>query len=345
MKSACVFLPNWVGDAVMATPTLRALREHLGPQSRLVGIMKPRIEDVLRGTPWIDEVWLYDRESDDPHLRPGRLVKKLRRARFDLCLLMTNDFFSAFLAWAGRAGMRVGYARYRRGALLSRRLRAPRQAGKWIPVSALDYYLRLAYALGCPEQPPKLELATTGEDERRADRAWRALNLHPGKVVCMNSSGAYGAAKLWPDNSFAELARLTAEMLGYQVLFLCGPSESERAARIAHSANHPDVVSLAGLELSLGLSKACVRRGRLLVTTDSGPRHFAAAFGVPVIALFGPTHIAWSDTHYPAEIRLQIPVDCGPCQERECPRGDHKCMQSLTVDHVYRAVREALRAG
>jgi heptosyltransferase-2 len=80
----------------------------------------------------------------------------------------------------------------------------------------------------------------------------------------------------------------------------------------------------------------------LLVTTDSGPRHFAAAFDVPVVSLFGPTHVRWSYTHYDKEFHLQIPVDCGPCQRRTCPLGHHKCMRDLSVEQVYQAVRQAL---
>ena len=130
--------------------------------------------------------------------------------------------------------------------------------------------------------------------------------------------------------------------LGYNVLILCGPGERELAAQIARMAGRSGVVSLADQHLSIGLSKACVRRSQLLVTTDSGPRHFAAAFNVPVIALFGPTHIGWSDTHYSKEVHLQIPVDCGPCQQRVCPLGHHKCMTDLGVDRVYGAVSATL---
>jgi heptosyltransferase-2 len=103
-------------------------------------------------------------------------------------------------------------------------------------------------------------------------------------------------------------------------------------------AGNPKVVSLAEQKLSLGLSKALVRHSRLLVTTDSGPRHFAAAFERPLITLFGPTHLAWGDIHYDKELCIQLPVDCGPCQQRVCPFQHHRCMRDLKVDEVYRAV-------
>jgi heptosyltransferase-2 len=96
------------------------------------------------------------------------------------------------------------------------------------------------------------------------------------------------------------------------------------------------VYTLADQPLSLGLAKACVRRANLLVTTDSGPRHFAAAFDRPVVTLFGPTHIAWTETYHPRAVHLQKPVDCGPCQRRVCPL-DHRCMKLLTPAEVFAA--------
>jgi heptosyltransferase-2 len=340
---ACVFLPNWVGDLTMATPTLRALRRRLGGEARIVGIMKPYLSDVLAGTSWLNEVWFYDRQGRRPALRPAALARKLRAARFDVCLLLTNDFLSAFLAWVGGAARRVGYVRYRRGPLLNLKLHPRRAGGRIVPSSTLDYYLELAYALGCPEEMPRMEVVATPDDERRADAAWERLGLRPGpEVVVLNSSGAYGGAKLWPEEYFVELARRIAEGPRLDVLILCGPAERERALRIVRRADHPRVRSLAGEDLSLGLSKAVLKRSRLLVSTDSGPRHFAAAFGRPVVTLFGPTHQAWSDTRAPGDSALQVPVECGPCQERECPLGHHRCMRELSVDMVWAEVRRRL---
>jgi heptosyltransferase-2 len=101
------------------------------------------------------------------------------------------------------------------------------------------------------------------------------------------------------------------------------------------------VVSLADAPPSIGLTKAVVRRSSLLVTTDSGPRHFAAAFGVPVVTLFGPTHIGWTETYFPRAIHLQKVVPCGPCQLRVCPL-DHRCMKSLTPGEVTAAAERLL---
>ena len=121
------------------------------------------------------------------------------------------------------------------------------------------------------------------------------------------------------------------------MLVVCGPSEREPAKEIVRLADHPDVMSLAEETLRVGLTKASVKRSALLITTDSGPRHFAGAFGVPVVSLFGPTHIAWTRTYHPKALHLQQPVPCGPCQKPVCPLGHHRCMNELTPEAVFRA--------
>src|SRR5262249_33085351 len=147
---------------------------------------------------------------------------------------------------------------------------------------------------------------------------------------------AFGSAKHWDTEYFAVLARDLVDRRGSGVLVLCGPAERELARRIVALARRPGVCSLADRPLSLGLTKACVRWADLLITTDSGPRHFAAAFGRPVVTLFGPTHIAWTETYYPRALHLQKRVPCGPCQLRVCPL-DHRCMTELTPAEVFAA--------
>jgi heptosyltransferase-2 len=339
----CVFLPNWIGDAVMAGPALRALRRHYGPDATLVGVMRPYVADVLAGTGWLDETLYYAPRSRDAELGSWTLLRRLRARRLDTAVLLSNSLRTAMLAFAAGARNRIGYVRYGRGPLLTRRLAPPREAGALVPCPMVDYYLQLAYAAGCPTESPRLELATSAADERAADIVWARLGLGPpGETVILNSSGAFGAAKLWPVEHFAQLARRAAEELERRVLVLCGPSEREIASRIAHLARHPRVACLAEEPLSIGLSKACVRRGRVLVTTDSGPRHFAVAFGVPTIGLYGPTPPIWGRNSTAQAVDLQVDLDCLGCHERACPLGHHRCMRDLSVERVFQAVRDEL---
>jgi heptosyltransferase-2 len=332
----CVFLPNWIGDLVMATPALRALRSRY-PSAHVTGIQRPYLTDVLAGTSWLDEFWHYHPKSKDKTVGAQSLLAKMRGEHFDIALLMTNSFRPAALSFLAHIPSRVGFVRYGRGLLLTHKLYAPRRGWKYLPTPAIDSYLQLTGALGCSTSDHRLELATCPNDELAADAVWRRLGLPEGdRVVVLNSGGAYGAAKHWPAEYFGELAARITRELGYSVLVNCGPAEREIARKIVGTANDSRVVSLAEeAELPIGLSKAVVRRSRLLVSTDSGPRFFAPAFGVPVVSLFGPTHIDWSRTDDPLETCLAEDVPCGPCMQRSCPLGTHACMRNLSVSRVF----------
>ena len=324
----------------MATAALRSIRERFH-DAEIVAVQRPYVAEVLSGLNLTDRSLLHDPRGTDLKRRGGRFVQTLRQERFDLVLLFPNSFRSAWLAWRSGARRRVGFDRDGRGILLTGRLRPK---SKSIPNPVIDEYLRLAEHLGGANLSRRMELATTDDDEQRLDRFWagRDARLPIDGVVCLNPGGAFGSAKHWPMSLFAALARRIADEMGKTVLVLCGPAEKAEAQQIVQEADRPNVVSLADVPLSVGLTKAAIRRADLLVTTDSGPRHFAPPFGVPVVTLFGPTHIAWSETFYDKAVHLQLKMECGPCQQRVCPVGHHRCMRDLGSDRVFAAVNSLL---
>jgi heptosyltransferase-2 len=340
-----VFLPNWIGDAVMATPALRALRNHFRG-ARFVGVLKHYVAGVLEGGDWFDELLL----ANSPSWSQGALATawKLRRRSIELAVLFPNSFRSALIAWLGNCRRRVGYVRYGRAPLLTEGLPPARDADGGLRISPIvDAYNNLAEHVGCPRASYDLELFTTPANEADADLVWQRAGLaaYP-EVVCLNPGAAFGSAKHWPADYFAALARDLVRRRGCGVLVLCGPAESRLARQIAALAGERPVHSLSDLatgapRLSIGLTKACVRRCDLLVTTDSGPRHFAAAFDRPVVTLFGPTHIGWTETYHPRAVHLQKQVPCGPCQKRVCPL-DHRCMKELSPAEVFEAAEGLL---
>jgi heptosyltransferase-2 len=338
-----VFCPNLVGDTVMATPALRALR-NAHPRARLVGVIKPHVAPTLDGNPWLDDLIQFDPKARDRRHRSLAAWLRLRAERAEVAVLLPNSFRSALQAFASGIPRRVGYARGGRGVLLTDRLAFCHDGdGRRVPVPAVESYLALVRHLGCRVDSVRPELFTTPADEAAAAVAFSRLGLGPDRpVVCLNTGGAFGPAKSWPSPYFSQLARRLVTEAGVRVLVVCGPGERAAARDIAAGAGHPDVVSLAGMELGIGLTKACVRRSALLVTTDSGPRHFAAAFRTPVVSLFGPTHIAWTRTYHPHAVHLYQPVPCGPCQQPVCPERHHRCMTELAPDAVFRAAARLL---
>ena len=274
MKRIAVFLPNWIGDVVMATPAVRALRDHF-PAAQLIAVCKPYVADTLAGAPWFAETVLSDKKGPRDS-RCKSVVRKLRADPPTAAVLFPNSLRAAAIARLGGCREIVGFARYGRDFLLTKRLYPTRDAdGRPKPVPVIDDYNRIVQLLGVPAPGYRMELFTTAADETAADEAWLKLKLgrYP-TVIGLNPGGAFGAAKHWPTAHFADLARMFAER-GYGVVALCGPGERDVANEIARQADHPAVVSLAANPLSIGLTKALVRRLNLLVTTDSGPRHLS----------------------------------------------------------------------
>jgi heptosyltransferase-2 len=342
MKAA-VFLPNWLGDLVMATPVLRALRRKFGRDARLVGILRPHLAAVLAGTNWLDEQWFYDPRSRDRTQRAWAVAQRMRIQRFDLAIMLTNSLRPALMSWRAGARERIGYVRYGRGPLLTRRLYHRRVNGRIAPEPTVETYLAIADALGCGYESPRLQLATTDNEEQSADAVFTRLGLRSdGRLILLNSSGAYGAAKLWPSEYFGRLARLIVDKCGHDVLVMCGPDGRAIANEIVKHSGSGRVFSMADQPPDLGTAKACIRRGRLMVSTDSGPRHVAAALGRPVITLYGPMLPLWGENPTQRAIDLALDLDCIGCHKRTCPLGHHRCMRELSVDMVFAAVLRIL---
>jgi len=343
-ETIAVFLPNWIGDAIMATPAIRHLHETF-PRARLVAVSRAYVAPIMHGSPWFSSMVLHDKTGKEG-LRGAGVIRELRKLDIDVAILFPNSFRSAMMAWFGKCDRRIGFARYARGCLLTDPLEPRRNPkGKIAPSPIVDEYNRLASRLTGDTPEYRMELFTEPEDDRAASRVWTGLGLSSRPVIGLNPGGAFGASKHWPTGHFADLANRLIDAHDADILVLCGPKEREIAREIQQKAGRDEVKTLADADLSLGLLKGLIRRMNLLVTTDSGPRHIGAAFGLPVVSLFGPTHIEWTNTYYPREVHLSKKVPCGPCQLRACPLAaprTHQCMNDLMPATVAAAVERLL---
>ena len=342
-----VILPRWVGDAVMATPLLRALRTHFGGRARITGVMRPAVADLLAGTGWVDDVVSYDRHGHDPrcHFRPA--VHRLRRHPPDTALVLPNSLSTASLAFLGGARRRVGHAgRWRRWLLTDVVSDRPDEPLVPPPRAFMD----LAVAIGVPPGPLDVELTVTSEELGRGDALLATLfPRRSGPLVVLNDNSANGTARAWGADKHARLCRLLVDRIPeVRVLVHCGPADRESAREIVSRVDSPAVRGLGDLaELPLGLSKAIYARAAAAVSSDSGPRHIAAGFRVPTVALIGPTDVLLgrSDPERCVEIRRDL--SCSPCGRGECPLVHHDCMATIEAEEVLAAVMGMLerRAG
>ncbi len=346
-----VFAPNWLGDVVMALPAIADVRRH--PRTtRLVVAARPSVAGVLALVPGVDGVVTLEGGTGLSAMRRlGRDVESVRGAGADAAILMPNSLHTALLAHRAGVGERWGYRRDLRRLLLTRAIPPPRG-----PVHQADYYRRLVEALGYPNgaREAVLEAPRDAIADARAllDAAgWSGA----GVLVGVAPGAAYGGAKRWPVEQFARLCGRIATDAGATCVLLGSRADADVACAIAREAGkmadgwpHPPVLDLAGrtdLRQLAGVMAHC----RAFVSNDSGAMHVAAAVGVPVVAMFGPTDdqatsplpgagAAGSAPH----AVLTSPTWCRPCMLRECPL-DHACMTGITVDAVTSAVVERLR--
>jgi heptosyltransferase-2 len=339
-----VVMPNWVGDVVMSTPALRALRDHFR-DAHIALLLRSNLAEIVNGGNWMDELiyWPVGKGKSRPTRRQGflGLAAELRDRRFEIAVLLTNSFRSALLTRLAGIHRRVGYDRDGRGMLLTDRLLASKLNGKYVPISMTHYYNAIAKYLGCRDCSETMELFTTEQEESEADAAIKGARVKADQPIAVINPGAsFGPAKCWFADRFAEVADRLVGELGAYVFVSCGPKEIEIAQQVEDKMREA-VTVLNNPVMKLGPSKALIRRASLLVTNDTGPRHFAKAFGTPVVTIFGPTDPRWSSNECSSERTLMVEVDCGPCMKRSCPL-DHRCMDAISSEMVFEQSRELL---
>jgi len=314
--------PNWLGDVMLSLGALRDLRRNF-PGVRIEVLARPSVAPLYGAVAEVDGV------RDCPSFREG-----VRAARgFGTGLLLTNSFGSALMMALAGVPERWGYARDGRGLLLTRRARVPHELrGE----SEAFYYRALLGRLG-------LEVSAALDLSLACPAEWRARGADllggPGRWVGLNPGAAFGSAKRWPWERYAAVGDALAAGQDARVAILGTAAERATGERIAARMGRPARI-LCG-ETSLADLVGVLANLDLLVTNDSGPMHVAAALGVPLVAIFGPTD--WRETApVGSSARLvREPVDCAPCKLRECPI-DHRCMERVAAERVLGEARALL---
>jgi heptosyltransferase-2 len=307
--------PNWIGDVVLSLGAVRDLRRNF-PAAR--------IEVLAR--PWVAA--LYDAVAEVDAVRPSAGIRadaRSLRGAFDAAVLLPNSFASALPAWHADIPHRWGYATDLRGPLLTRAGRVPDAVGGR---SQVYYYRAMLAAVGLTvSATPDASLSCPPEWGSRGDD----LLGQGGPWIGLNPGAFYGTAKRWIPERYAAVGDTLARRTGSRVAIVGGPAERALGESIAAGMSEPARV-LCG-ETSLADLTGVLSRLRLLVTNDSGPMHLAAALGVPLVAIFGPTDERETGPVGDAHRIVREPVYCSPCKLRECPI-DHRCMTRIGIDRV-----------
>jgi len=329
---------NWVGDAVMSIPALEAIRGRW-PQAEIAILARPWVLELYRDQGFADRLIAFDHRGRHRGVfGRERLAFELRHERFDGAVLLQNAFEAAWIAWRAAIRERIGYARDGRGSLLTRAVPVP-QPGE-APPHETYYYLELLRRAGWLERVAPVEhitLRTTAAAREHAEIILCRAGARAGALrIAIAPGAAYGSAKCWPPERFAALAaRLIADFDADVILFGTA-AERSVAERIAAGMRRRPIW-LVG-ETSIGELPALLAACHLFVGNDSGAMHVAAAAGLPVVGIFGPTDPDGTSPVTPRFTLVRHGVSCSPCFLRRCPV-DHRCMTRIEVDAVYHAAR------
>jgi heptosyltransferase-2 len=324
---------NWVGDAVMSLPALRAIRERF-PNARISVLAKPWVADLYGRESFLDEIILYSGQS------PWRTGRELRAKRFDCAILLQNAFEAAWIAWLAGIPNRIGYKRDGRQLLLTRAVDVPKPGE--IPRHERFYYLELLRRAGLPGAALK-DAWPASEEIRLGSRAVKSgLLSNANRVIGVSPGAAYGTAKRWLPERFAQAACALATARGASIALFGSKTERELCDEVARRLNGCQFVNYAGqttLAQFIDLASGC----ELFLTNDSGAMHIASALGVPTVAIFGATDDTTTGPTGPNSRVVRQAVECSPCLLRECPI-DHRCMTGVSAERVVKEAIELLHS-
>jgi lipopolysaccharide heptosyltransferase II len=308
---------NWLGDAVMTVPAVRAIKAGR-PDAHLTILTPGKLADFWRSVPEIDEILTI---GDGENI--WQVARMLRDRRFEAAVLFPNSPRSGLEAWLAGIPRRVGYARPWRTWCLNQTIPEKKTPG---PLRhQAEHYLWMAERIGADLADAKFGAARTAVPDLQV------LGLCPG--------AEYGPAKRWP--FFAEAAKVLSERHGFRWLILGTAKDQEVAKPIVHALGE-SAIDLTG-KTSLAELMDALRRCRLLLTNDTGTMHLAAYLGIPAVAIFGSTEPALTGPMGEGHVVVRRHVECSPCFLRVCPL-DFRCMQEVTAPEVVAAVERCLAA-
>jgi len=329
---------NWVGDAIMALPALRAVRKRF-PEAEIAIVGRPYVADIYRDQEICNQLIPYDPKG----LHAGfsgreRLAAELRAQKFDVALLLQNAFDAAWLAWRANIPERIGYARDVRSFLLTKAVPLPRHGET--PAHEKFYYLELLRRAGwldSVQDETFIGLSVPEEKRRSADELLCKFGVRQGALrIAIGAGASYGSAKCWPPPRFAEVANRLQSEADADVILFGTAAEATVSTAISGQLRRPPI-NLTG-KTAIADLPALLSQCHLFIGNDSGAMHVAAAVGLPIVAVFGPTD---PNGTAPVTTRCSIVQQkpyCSPCFLRCCPT-DHRCMTAITAGMVAAAAR------
>jgi len=335
-ENILVRMPNWLGDMVMATPILADLRKKY-PKASITAMCRTPLCEILKEDESIDELFCFTKPQNDFLRRElhRSVIGKIAQGKYDLGILLTNSFSSAWWFWQGKVKRRIGFRGNLRSWLLTDGIDLFQEKEHQV-----DTYKRLLTPLGIPPSDTKPQLYITEKEVTEAKELLHQRGFKgKGKLIGINPSAAYGPAKCWPAERFRELAIKLLEKNDVWLLFF-GDSSADLLNKTICRDLSERAINLAGVT-SLRELMCLIKTCDLVLTNDSGPMHIAAAMHVPLIAFFGSTEPQKTGPYGQKEAVINKKVSCSPCFKRVCPI-DFRCMKEISVTEVLQRIEKLL---
>lgn len=327
-KNIVLRLPNWLGDAVMASPVITLIKKRW-PKAKLTLFGTESSLALFKHDPSADEFFILNKRES-----PFHHIYKLRDMKFDCAILLTHSFSSAWLFFRAHIPDRIGFSKDMRKWLLTETIPYPKDSSKEHHIKT---YQRLMNQLGIDEEGVP-ELFISDEEAKWADSFLHERGIADGDLlIAINPSASYGPSKCWIEDYFHQVSERLVHEKKAHLIFIGDSKAYEKNNRICFGMEN--VFNLAG-KTSIRELMALLKRCDLLLTNDSGPMHIACALDVPVVALFGSTSPKATGP-YNKSIYIYKKVECSPCYKRECPI-DFPCMKKIKPNEVYQAIESQL---
>lgn len=323
-----VFLPNWLGDVLFATPTIRAIKES-DPDGFLAVVCPADIKQVFTLNPAIDEIITLSGNWS--------LVRRLRQYRFDRAILLRPSVTRSLIARLAGIPEVIGEERKNKDLFLTKKLPAPDS----FKVHRKDYYLEVARGMGIPvNDSGEPDFFISPDDERKAGGLLSSEGVSAGDKYIVINPGANWERKRWEIKSFSRLSDQLIEHTGRKIVVTGSGKDVRLACQMIAEMKHPPVV-LTG-KTNLKMLGAILKKAELVIANDSGPLHLARALGAKTIALYGPTSPAITGPLGSTPgVEMVKEVGCRrPCYQEQC--ADRKCMEEITVGEVFEVAKTVI---
>jgi len=340
MKKILIARTDRIGDVILSLPAIKAVRKAF-PGDYIAIMVQPRIDDILKGNPDIDEVIVYDKNKKHKGvLKNLGFIKWLKAKKFDMVLNLHSTKRMNLLCFLAGIPVRIGYARGKADFLLTDKIKYTKKLGEKHEV---EYSLDVLRHLGISPEFSLPYIYIQSEDEKKADEILGDLGINKGEKFAILHPGASCRSKMWPLENFAKTGDMLVEDLKIKAMINLAPDQAWLGEKVRAMMKNKPVFFCE--PTTLGELAALFKKASLVISNDSGPVHIAAATRAPVISIFGRNQPGLSPVRWrplgDKSVAIHKDVGCVECLAHDCKKG-FLCLEAIKPEEILEEARKLL---